>query len=344
MSDSEWRFIMAHEFLHAALLHHRRNAGKDHYLWNIATDYVINGWLFEMQIGTMPEGVLYDPALKNKSAEEVYDIIIEDLRRYKKLDTFRGNGHGDIMEDGFGSSYRRGPGFTNSDYDPRTRGVALDEFYRNALAQGLEYELSSRGRGFIPAGLVEEIRALAVPPIPWDVKLSEWFNEHIRPLEKHRSYAHPSRRQSSTPDIPRPKYVISEADKSSRTFGVIIDTSGSMEVSEIGKALGAVASYAAARDVAAARVVFCDALPYDAGYMTPDEIAGRVKVVGRGGTKLQPAVDLLQKATDFPKDGPILIITDGWIEDHLDIKRPHAYILPKGCRLPFRARGEVFSF
>ena len=68
---------MAHEFLHAALLHHTRSAGRDPYLWNIATDYVINGWLFEMQIGVMPEGVLYDPALKNKSAEEIYDEIIE---------------------------------------------------------------------------------------------------------------------------------------------------------------------------------------------------------------------------------------------------------------------------
>ena len=117
-----------------------------------------------------------------------------------------------------------------------------------------------------------------------------------------------------------------------------------MEPSEIGKALGAVASYASARDVPAARVVFCDAAAYDNGYMSPDEIAGRVQVIGRGGTKLQPAVDLLQRAGDFPKDGPILIITDGGIEDRLSIKREHAFILPKGCRLPFRAKGEVFYF
>ena len=97
-----------------------------------------------------------------------------------------------------------------------------------------------------------------------------------------------------------------------------------------------------ASHVMAARVIFCDADAYDAGYMTPDEIAGKVKVVGRGGTRIQPAVDLLQRTRDFPKDGPILIITDGWIENHLEIKREHAYILPTGGRLPFKARGEVF--
>ena len=331
MSEEEWRFVMAHEFLHAALLHHRRSAGRDPYLWNIATDYVINGWLFEMQIGVMPEGVLYDPALKNKSAEEIYDMICQDMRTYMKMNTFRGNGQGDIMG-------RRAP----SMFDGSGRGVSLDEFYRNSLTQGLEYETGRRGRGFIPSGLIEEIRALAVPPVPWDVKLSEWFNAHIRPLEKHRSYAHPSRRQSCTPDIPRARYVVTESKEASRTFGVIIDTSGSMTPADIGKALGAVASYSAARDVPAARVIFCDADAYDAGYMTPDDIAGRVKVVGRGGTRLQPAVDVLQNAKDFPKDGPILIITDGEIDQHLDIKREHAFIMPTGCRLPFKAKGEVF--
>ena len=330
LSANEWRFVMAHEFLHAALMHHNRLAGRDPYLWNIATDYVINGWLYEMQIGVMPEGVLYDPALKNKSAEEIYDEIVCDIKKFRRLDTFRGNGRGDIMG-------RKTGGFGNAG-----RGVSLDEFYRNALSQGLEYEIARRGRGYIPAGLVEEIRALAVPPVPWDVKLAEWFNAHIRPLEKHRSYAHPSRRQSCTPDIPRARLVSAETADAARTFGVIIDTSGSMEPSEIGKALGAVASYAASRDVIAARVIFCDANAYDAGYMTPDDIAGRVKVIGRGGTKLQPAVDLLQTAKDFPKDGPILIITDGWIEDHLDVKREHAYVLPAGARLPCRPRGEVF--
>ncbi|SEM39278.1 Predicted metal-dependent peptidase [Butyrivibrio sp. ob235] len=328
LSEEEWKFVLAHEFLHAALMHHQRCEGRDHYLWNIATDYVINGWLFEMNVGSMPADVLYDEKLKNKSAEEIYDLILSDMRTYMKLNTFRGNGKGDIL----GKTRISGS----------SRGVSLDDFYRNALAQGLEYEEMRRGRGFIPAGLVEEIRALAVPPIPWDVRLAEWFNAHIRPLEKHRSYAHPSRRQSCTPDIPRARYVVTDSDDASRTFGVIIDTSGSMDPKEIGKALGAVASYAAAREVPAARVVFCDANAYDAGYMTVDEIAGRVNVIGRGGTKLQPAVNLLQNAKDFPKDGPILIITDGWIEEHLDIKRTHAYILPSGCRLPFKARGDVF--
>lgn len=102
--------------------------------------------------------------------------------------------------------------------------------------------------------------------------------------------------------------------------------------------------YATAKDVSLVRIVFCDADAYDTGYLSPQEIAGRVTVKGRGGTLLQPGIDLLEKAKDFPTTGPILIITDGWIEDRLYIKREHAFLLPQGHHLPFRPKGPIFYF
>jgi predicted DNA-binding transcriptional regulator YafY len=51
------------------------------------------------------------------------------------------------------------------------------------------------------------------------------------------------------------------------TFGVVLDTSGSMERTVLARALGTIASYATSRDVPAVRVVFCDAAPYDEGYL-----------------------------------------------------------------------------
>ena len=78
--------------------------------------------------------------------------------------------------------------------------------------------------------------------------------------------------------------------------------------------------------------------------MAPEEIAGRVEVKGRGGTILQPAVNLLERAKDFPETGPILIITDAEIEDKMQIHREHAFLIPKGKRLPFTPKGKVFCF
>ena len=326
----EWKFVLAHEYLHAGLQHHARRNGREPYLWNIACDFVINGWLNEMQIGIMPQnGLMYDETLKNQSAEEIYDRLIEDLRKNSKLSTFRGYGKGDIIDKG---------------WSPDKGGAtSLDDFCKSALRSGLEYHTST-SRGYIPAGLIEEIKALSMPPVPWDVELAKWFDTWFAPLEKHRTYARPSRRQSSTPDIPRPSWVQADIPEYSRTYAVIIDTSGSMSPTLIGKALGAAASYSVAKDVPLVRVVFCDAHAYDIGYVAPEDIAGRVAVKGRGGTVLQPAVDLLERAKDFPKDGPILIITDAGIEHDLKVHHEHAFLIPNGSRLPFRAKGKVFYF
>lgn len=329
LDEEETRFVMAHELLHVALNHHGRRLGRDPFLWNCAADYVINRWLIEMNIGRAPNlGLLHDPELAPLSAEEIYDRIARDLRRYRRLTTFRGTGVGDIID-------RQPP-----EWWLHGRGLELDEFYRGTLSQGLLYHEEQR-RGYLPAGLVEEIRALMQPPIPWDVKLAHWFDEHFPPLARVRTFARPSRRQAATPGIIRPMYAFRQEDFAGRTFGIVLDTSMSMSQTVLGQALGAIASYSAARDVASVRLVYVDAEPYDEGYVEAARLLDVVQVKGRGGTVLQGAIDLLERADNFPKDAPILIITDGRC-DRLRVRRNHAFLLPPGGVLPFPPAGPVF--
>ncbi|MGO8947305.1 MAG: DUF2201 family putative metallopeptidase [Ktedonobacterales bacterium] len=329
LSLQEHRFVLAHELLHVGLRHEVRRQGRDPFLWNVATDYVINAWLIEMRVGEVPSlGLLHDPELKGLSAEAIYDRIVTDLRRLRRLRTFRGIGAGDILDS------------EEADWWDRHNGMDLDAFYRRALVQGLDYH-REQGRGFLPADLVEEIRALSQPPIPWDVELARWFEHHFPLPEKVRSYARPNRHQSATPDIPRPRWVLPPDWEDGRTFGVLLDTSGSMDRELLGKALGAIVSYSIAREVPAVRLVFADAAAYDEGYVAPEDMADRVRVRGRGGTILQLGVDLLEQAKDFPNDGPLLIITDGQC-DHVQVRREHAFLLPKGHHLPFLPHGEIF--
>ncbi|MDR2094062.1 MAG: hypothetical protein LBP76_00900, partial [Treponema sp.] len=172
LTEMEYRFVIAHELLHAALRHDIRHQWRDAYLWNIACDFVINLWLTEMGIGDRPVGALYDEQFRGFSAESVYDRIVTDIRRFNKLATLRGLGLGDILPGEAG----RWNG---------TDGVNLDGFYRRALAEGLDYH-QEQGRGSIPQGLIEDIRALSHPPIPWDVELARWFDDQFSPLERTR--------------------------------------------------------------------------------------------------------------------------------------------------------------
>ena len=322
LSLDEWKFVLAHEFLHAALRHDARCGERDPIIWNVACDYVINGWLVEMGIGQMPEGVLFDQHFKDQSAEAVYDLLCENVKYYRSLDPK------DIR-------------YSEDAWWETQNGAEVDAFYRSAIQRGLDYH-QQRGRGSLPGDFVEEVRAVNQPPIRWDVELAKWFDEQFQPLEPRRTYARLSRRQSSTPDIPRPAWVRPEEQAEQRIFGVLLDTSGSMDRSLLAAALGSIASYAEARDVDHVRVVFCDAAAYDQGVMDPADIAGTVKIRGRGGTKLQPGIDLLDEDERFPKDAPLLIITDGAC-DRLNLRgRNHAFLIPAGSRLPFAPRGPVF--
>ena len=82
LNPEEWKFVLAHEFLHAALRHDLRCEDRLPKLWNVACDYVVNSWLCEMKVGSMPDSALFDNQFQGMSAEAVYDQIYETLRQY----------------------------------------------------------------------------------------------------------------------------------------------------------------------------------------------------------------------------------------------------------------------
>jgi predicted metal-dependent peptidase len=53
---------------------------------------------------------------------------------------------------------------------------------------------------------------------------------------------------------------------------------------------------------------------HEAGWIAPEQLLERLEVRGRGGTILQPGIDLIERAQDFPANGALLIITDGWCD------------------------------
>lgn len=325
LDEEEWRFVVAHEILHVALMHQQRQLGRDHFLWNLSTDFTINQWLLDMRIGQMPAvGCCHDPELKGMAAEEIYTLLTNDIRRAKRLLTLRGD-KGDMI----------------GDYQQKDVSN-VDDWVRGALMRGLELHHAYQ-RGDLPADFMEEIEHIAQEPPDWDAQMAEWFGVHFPPLTPQRSYARASRRQSSTPNIARPGRHLKESDVAARVFAVVIDTSGSMGAGDLGRALGAIASYAWAHEVHAVRIIECDAAPYDRGWVQPDGLVGAVEMHGRGGTVIQPALDFIDHADDIPSDAPLMIITDGMVEAALKTRREHCYLLAPGCSMWYPANGPVFT-
>lgn len=326
------RFVIAHEILHVALDHAGRRGGRDPLIWNLSCDFVINHWLVEMNVGVSPEGLFFDKSLSGLSADEIYIMIASDVRLKKKMMTLK--------------NLKAGEGSNKKDCDILDQDPSyFSEFAqacKEALLRGM-FTHSTCGRGDLPADLVEEIKAINQPAIPWQVELADWIAERFPLEDNRRTYARPSRRQSSTPNIPRPSYIKPQYDRKTRTYGVLLDTSASMDRQLLGKCLGAIASYSAAQEVKEVRLIFCDAQPYDEGFVPVEMLAHKIKVKGRGGTVLQQAVNYLQNAKDFPDDAPILILTDGFFEETLRVEREHAFLVPSRHYLPFSAK-NVFEF
>ena len=137
----------------------------------------------------------------------MYDTLVTDLRRARKLRDPRRAEHGDVLGDWLSDRTRRSAAARGARRATDAVGPHGTRRPRRLLpprAHPGPGVPPRAGRGLLPAGLEEEIRALEHPPLPWDAQLARWFDEHVRAPEPKRTYARASRRQAATPDIPRP--------------------------------------------------------------------------------------------------------------------------------------------
>lgn len=77
-------FLLAHETLHVAYLHTLRCEHRDHEIFNIAADYVINLELAERGFKII-KGALLDNKYQGMSTEEVYEKLIDGAEPLPKL-------------------------------------------------------------------------------------------------------------------------------------------------------------------------------------------------------------------------------------------------------------------
>ncbi len=137
--------LLAHEVLHAALLHVVRRGSRDSLLWNIAADIVVNGIILSQTGFELPAGHLRERKLEHLSVEEVYHLLQAHPEQY--ADTLS------IID----LLWPAGPG---------QGGTALGEYWRHALQQARTLA-DMLGKGNAPAGLQREITHLSPSQLDW---------------------------------------------------------------------------------------------------------------------------------------------------------------------------------
>lgn len=83
LSVEEQTFVFAHEVCHIAFNHILRSEGKDHGVWNIATDAVINQFLKRDGLKMVPGGIDMAEAI-NYDAEQFYEKLLQEKQQQEQ--------------------------------------------------------------------------------------------------------------------------------------------------------------------------------------------------------------------------------------------------------------------
>lgn len=92
-TDAAVRFVLCHEILHCVGEHMTRRGSRDPLIWNYACDYAINPILnveissnqFEWPVNEDGSRMgLYEEKYEGMKAEDIYDLLIEDIEQQSK--------------------------------------------------------------------------------------------------------------------------------------------------------------------------------------------------------------------------------------------------------------------
>ena len=307
LSDQELTGVILHEVSHLAWLCFARQGTRDAVvrdssggrmsLWNIAHDYAINLAIDGMcrPYAVLPKGCLLDSKYEDLSAEEIYDLLLEELDTvsipsWGEGDTEGGpddsDGGGDDDSDGNGDGGYKKP---LEDYD---------KDWEQAVVEAAQVH-EARKKGTLPASIKKLISEITDPRVDWREVLAQWVGENGNFADF--TYRRPSRRSAAVGE-----YLPSVKKSGVEDVTVFWDTSGSMgdrEVEIASEVIGIV------RDMGmSVRVIVCDAAVH--GDFRDVEDVEDIDLSGGGGSDFGPAFALLEEE-DY--EGVVLAFTDGYI-------------------------------
>lgn len=182
LTREEVTFLLVHEILHIVYSHvlASRIGNRDHRLWNVAADYVINNELKEAGFHVI-DGALLNPKYNGMTTEEVYTIL-EDEGNTQQPD------HSDLMpsdsdgddSDTNGNDIQGAEAAAASDKESdehaesKIRDLVMTAYNAHKMSS------TNKEAGKLPASIERLIEQWLNPTLPWQKLLEKFFNETQR--------------------------------------------------------------------------------------------------------------------------------------------------------------------
>ena len=273
------RGLIAHEVMHCVFNHMTRRQERNPELWNVAFDYAINEHLIEAGF-ILPKGALIDPAYKNMSAEQIYNLLLKEPKKHKPC------AWGVVLDASSGSV---------------DAGSAAQVESQWQVAVG-EAAAVAKARGKLPGNIELFISEILAPKVDWRTVLWPFFTDLVN---DDFSWRKPNRAY-----ISEDEYLPSMYEEACGKVAVVIDSSGSISDEQGKQFISEVDAVLA--QVAPEQIVFIQAdyvvqktQILERGQRLTDS---DLEFKGRGGTAFAPAFKYL--AENHPDLEAIVYLTD----------------------------------
>lgn len=322
LESNELVFLLCHEVLHIVYQHTLRRGERNHKLWNIACDAVINETLISLGVGSAPKkGVRY-PNAENMTSEQVYEELLKNAKEAPPMggggsgsgDGSNGNGGGwsqetDLINDGDAhkseeeddplKDARKKFGKKLSESEKRQEEVKSKQNTSEAVTMArMQSKNCGSGRGNFLRRLEEMIMA---ENFPWYKALEQYMTKFV---SQDQSWKRPNRRFS---DVYLP---VTDRLPAMGKLIIGIDTSGSISDKELnffGAHINSIIEQCRPESIT---VVWCDDEVSGVDEFKLEEAPIKFEPKGGGGTDMREITKWV--AENEPEADICIIFTDGY--------------------------------
>lgn len=280
LTNQETTGLFAHEVMHPALGHTWRQGDREVQKWNIATDLTINYNLIEAGF-TLPAGAMVNHSYKDKSAEEIYQVLPDSQQKQKGDD----------------KSKDKGKDKGKKDIDPGKCGAVTPTKGKEATTKA-KAEMKAAvnqalqvAKGTLPQNLKRQIQEVLETVVPWYVLLRDLVEMSAR---NDYNWTRPNRRYLQS-GIILPSLISEELPE----VVIAIDTSCSITKEQLSTFANEASAVLGAYDTTI-RVIYCDARVQGEKVFTRADLPLELELLGGGGTKFEPVFEYITEKQYTP--------------------------------------------
>jgi len=341
LSVEEVEFVMANGAMHAVLKHHERLNGRTKWLWQTATDYVVNAMLVKNGM-QLPEYAYFEEKFDGMYVEEVYEML-----------------RAEMMDNSDHSMEQETEQVTDSDetgvenlhmQKEHTPDMHAQETLEEENADEEEEESASPDIDELTEEMKERLEQIFQKskrqgnlPKDLDILVPEYFSHKVDWREFLYGYIASHAKTSYTFTPPNMKFLyrgIYLPSMSSDLLRVIVavDTSGSVDESLLSTFLGEISAMMQQYPNYEIDLITADAKIQSVKTFLPGEPLVYA-VSGGGGTDFRPVFEYIDRHIDYPT--LLIYFTDGdGTYPTEEVSYDVLWVMPEEREVPF---GEVVT-